>query len=82
MIQKSNSEELPAADASEYVDEKPEEDLETTLAHMKHEHAQQLEQFQEKAAAEWSGITLTLSLSRCQRAHRRIFIIAKTLPCQ
>ena len=59
-----------------------EEDLQSTLAHMKQEHAQHLEQFNEAAAAA-GGVQLSPAEAGSplppQPQHRRIFIVARNL---
>jgi len=72
----------------ELADEEAEEDLETALAHLKQEHAAHLEQFQEQtsaaaAAADGSDRTPTGPTSPpvSPDAVRRVFIVAKSLPC-
>jgi trehalose-6-phosphate synthase len=76
----SSDDEIPAAD--------DDEDLETTLAHMKQEHAQHLEQFNEQATSDAAaGIQRSPTSSDptsppvSPDARRQIYIIAKSLPC-
>lgn len=87
----ANGDEADGSDASsgdELAAEDEEDDLETTLLHMKQEHAQHLEEYHAAAAAAAAardsnsqGSPDPSSPPVVPDARRRIFIIAKHLPC-